>query len=98
MTSLDPRLPTTRRGLLFLGSAALLAACSSTLPATVLPQPVARSPEALTRAQILAAINGVRRSHGSGDWTYDDRLENAARSQARLMAQKDTMSHDLGVT
>jgi uncharacterized protein YkwD len=86
----------TRRSVLFLLSAAALSACASTVP--VLPRSAASTPEALTDAEILSAINAVRAANGSPPWTYNAALESAARSQASLMAQKNTMSHDLGVT
>lgn len=86
---------TTRRGFIMLSAAAALAACSTTIP--VLPK-AASSPESMSDEEILTAINAVRRANGAPPWTYNSRLEDAARSQARLMAQKNTMSHDLGVT
>lgn len=85
----------TRRGFIILGAAAALAACSSTIP--VLPKGNS-TPETLSDEEILAAINAVRKANGAPAWTYNRRLEDAARSQARLMAQKNTLSHDLGVT
>lgn len=85
----------TRRGFILLTATAALAACSTTIP--MLPKG-ASTPETLTDAEILVAINTVRRANGAPPWTYNTRLEEAARSQARLMAQKNTMSHDLGVT
>lgn len=85
----------TRRSFLVLASAAALSACASTVP--IIPKS-ANAPQDLTDAEILVAINGVRAANGSPPWTYNQALENAARSQARLMAQKNTMSHDLGVT
>ncbi|WP_224701205.1 CAP domain-containing protein [Devosia aquimaris] len=84
-----------RRSFLFLGAAAALSACSATIP--VLPK-TANSPENLTDEEILADINAVRRANGAPAWAYNVALENAARSQARLMASKETMSHNLGVT
>lgn len=87
---------TTRRGFIILGAAAALSACSTTIP--VLPKSASSTPETLSDDEILVAINAVRKANGSPAWTYNDRLEAAARSQARLMAQKNTMSHDLGVT
>lgn len=84
-----------RRSFLVLGAAAALAACSATIP--VLPKS-ASTPETLTDAEILTAINAVRKANGAPPWTYNARLENAARAQARLMAQKNTLSHNLGVT
>jgi uncharacterized protein YkwD len=93
---MDPlMLTTTRRGFIMLSAAAALAACSTTIP--MLPKG-ASTPETLTDDEILTAINTVRRANGAPPWTYNARLEDAARSQARLMAQKNTMSHDLGVT
>ncbi|WEK03195.1 MAG: CAP domain-containing protein [Candidatus Devosia phytovorans] len=86
----------TRRSLIVMGAATLLAACTTTIP--VLPKSAASSPETLSDDEILIAINAVRRANGAPPWTYNSNLEAAARSQARLMAQKDTMSHDLGVT
>lgn len=88
-------LQTTRRSFFLLTAAAALSACSTTIP--VLPK-TASTPETLTDAEILAAINAVRKANGAPPWTYNTRLEEAARSQARLMAQKNTLSHDLGVT
>jgi uncharacterized protein YkwD len=96
-TFMDPLMltPMTRRGLLLLAAASTLAACSATIP--VLPKS-ASIPETLSDEEILAAINAVRRANGAPPWQYNSRLESAARSQARLMAQKNTLSHDLGVT
>jgi uncharacterized protein YkwD len=88
-------LTTTRRGFILLTASAALAACSTTIP--MLPKG-ASTPETLTDDEILTAINTVRRANGAPPWSYNTRLEEAARSQARLMAQKNTMSHDLGVT
>ncbi|MCR6670431.1 CAP domain-containing protein [Devosia ginsengisoli] len=87
---------TTRRGFLVLTAATGLAACSTTIP--MLPKAAASTPETLTDDEILAAINAVRKANGAPPWAYNTRLEDAARSQARLMAQKNTLSHDLGVT
>ena len=86
----------TRRAALVLAASSLLSACASTIPP--LPAKVSDRPEDLTRDQIIATINAVRRANGAGSWSYNPQLETAARSQARLMANKDTLSHDLGVT
>lgn len=83
----------TRRSLLILGSA-FLAGCSATIP----PPPGVTSPTQLTRSAILAAINDTRKRHGAPPLRYSSSLEAAARSQANLMASKDKLSHDLGVT
>lgn len=86
----------SRRAVLALGAASLLSACSATIPP--LPAVTSNRPEDLTRDQILIAINATRKANGAPDWSYNPRLEAAARSQARLMASKDTLSHDLGTT
>jgi uncharacterized protein YkwD len=88
----------SRRAVLFLGAASILSACAT---ANVAPLPSAsRSdrPEDLTREQIVDLINATRRANGAGPWRYNPALETAARSQARLMASKDTLSHNLGTT
>jgi uncharacterized protein YkwD len=88
----------SRRAVLIAGVAVLVAACSST---TVAPLPAARTsdrPEDLTRDDIVAAVNAVRRANGAGPWRYNPALEAAALSQARLMARQDKLSHDLGTT
>jgi uncharacterized protein YkwD len=46
----------------------------------------------------MAAINGARKANGRPPLSYNDRLEQAARSQAKLMASRDQLGHDLGVT
>lgn len=86
----------TRRAMLAMAGAAVLSACSSTVP--MLPASSASTPENLSDAEILAAINAVRKANGAPPWAYNGRLEAAARSQARLMAAKNKLSHDLGVT
>ena len=83
----------SRRSLLVLGSA-FLAGCTSAIP----PSPGATSPNQLSQAAILAAINGTRRANGKPPLRYNSHLEAAARSQADLMASRDRLSHDLGVT
>jgi uncharacterized protein YkwD len=94
MTRLD-RL--SRRTFLVFGAATVLSACATTVP----PMPARATssrPEDLTRDDFLAAINATRRANGAGAWRYSPALESAARTQARLMASKDTMSHNLGST
>jgi uncharacterized protein YkwD len=86
----------SRRAFLALGAAGLVSACSATIPP--LPAKTSDRPESLTRDEILAAINATRKANGAPAWTYNPLLEAAALSQARLMARKDTLSHDLGVT
>jgi uncharacterized protein YkwD len=84
----------SRRGLLVLAVAGLLSACSAVTPAPS----VVTTPAQLSTASITAAINGVRAANGRPPLAYSPRLEAAARSQAQLMAQRDRLSHDLGVT
>lgn len=86
----------TRRSFLVLGAATTLSACATTIP--LLPASANASPDALSREQIIGAVNAVRAANGAPAWSYSVQLEEAARSQARLMAAKNTMSHDLGVT
>jgi uncharacterized protein YkwD len=83
----------SRRHFVVFGGAALLTGCT----AAMIPSGTTR-PGELNQATILAAINGTRARNGKPPLKYNARLESAARSQANLMAQKDTLSHDLGVT
>ncbi len=87
----------TRRGLIVFSLTSVVAACSSVVP------PMANTrrsttPEDLSQSSILAAINGARRANGKPPLRYNGSLEVAARRQARLMADKDQLSHNLGVT
>lgn len=84
----------TRRAFVVLSAAALLSGCTAVGPAPG----VATTPARLSPATITAAINGVRKANGRPPLVYDPRLESAARSQAKLMASKDQLSHDLGVS
>jgi uncharacterized protein YkwD len=91
-------MPITRRAFVILGAGASLSACASIGVTSVVPAG-ATSPAQLTQAAILAAVNDARRLNGNHKpMTYSTRLEAAARSQANLMAQKDTLAHNLGVT
>lgn len=92
-------MPFTRRAFLIIGAGASLSACSSigglgtTVPAG------ATTPQQLNQSTILAAINAARRANGGHKpFTYNQQLEVAARSQANLMASKDQLAHNLGVT
>lgn len=84
----------TRRAFVVLGAASLLTACTAKGPTPG----VSTSPTQLSTGAILSAINGVRAANGRRPLAYNKRLEGAARAQAQLMAQKDQLSHDLGVT
>ncbi len=85
----------SRRGFILLGAASVLSACTSVVGPGVV---TTTKPPQLTTATITAAINGVRRVNGRKPLAYSARLEAAARSQARLMARRDQLSHDLGVS
>jgi len=86
----------SRRGFLVAAAATTLSACSTT---TMPPMaPADSSPEALTPESILRQVNAVRAANGSPAWSWSPQLAEAARSQAQLMAAKDKLSHDLGVT
>lgn len=84
----------SRRGFILLGAAGLLSACTAKGPVPG----ISTSPAQLSTASITAAINGVRKANGRPPLAYNSRLEAAARSQVVLMARKDQLSHDLGVT
>ena len=83
----------TRRHFVAFGAAALLSGCTSAMA----PSGSTASRE-LSQSAIIAAINGTRARNGKPPLKYNPRLESAARSQANLMAQKDTLSHNLGIT
>jgi uncharacterized protein YkwD len=88
----------TRRAFLVAGAGFSLSACASIGGFTNVPSG-ATTPVELTQASILAAINEARRINGGHKpMTYNVMLEAAARSQANLMAAKDTLAHNLGVT
>jgi uncharacterized protein YkwD len=87
----------TRRAFVILGAGATLSGCASIGLGTIVPTG-ATTPVELTEDSILAAVNEARRANGGHKpMTYNLALEAAARSQANLMAQKDTLAHDLGV-
>lgn len=90
----------SRRHVVLFGSAALLSGCSAAIAPmkTTTTAAATTGPAQLTQAGILAAINGTRAKYGKPPLAYNTRLETAARSQANLMASKDQLSHDLGVT
>src|SRR6185503_15260706 len=67
----------TRRGFLVLGAAASLTACGPELPTTVTPA------AEVTPAEMLAAINDVRRQYGSNPLVLSPVLTKMANNQAR---------------
>jgi len=86
-------MPLTRRSFLGLAALPLLAACSTAYAPVTHTAPVQ-----LTRDAILMAINEARADNGKPPLVYNEALEQAARRQANLMAQKGKLSHDLGET
>ncbi|MBN9316864.1 MAG: CAP domain-containing protein [Devosia sp.] len=92
-------MPRLRTGFIILATTTLLAACTSVVPPAPGPGKTATTPPVqLTQGGILSAINNTRAANGKPPLRYNVKLEDAARSQANLMAAKDTLSHDLGVT
>lgn len=87
-----------RSGFMIIVTAVLLTACSSVVAPAPGRNSTAAAPVQLTQGGILAAINSTRAANGKPPLRYNVKLEAAARSQANLMAAKDTLSHDLGVT
>ena len=86
----------TRRAFIIVGGGACLSACASF--GTNVPSGNT-APQQLNQATILAAINEARRLNGGHKpLAYNTALEAAARSQANLMASKDQLAHNLGVT
>lgn len=88
----------TRRAFIIVGAGASLSACASFGLGTNVPAGTT-TPAELNQASILAAINEARRINGGHKpLAYNVALETAARSQATLMASKDQLAHNLGVT
>jgi uncharacterized protein YkwD len=86
-----------RRRFFALAGISLLGACTSIVPPAPAPGP-SPGPSQLTRDAIISAINRTRAANGRPPLKYNTQLETAARSQANLMASKDQLSHNLGVT
>lgn len=85
----------SRRGFLVLGAAAALSGCSNA--AGIVPAGVT-SPAGLSQGTIMAAINGTRKEHGIAPLRYSGTLESLARTHVRLMAARNTLSHEIGGT
>ena len=85
----------SRRHFVVFGAAALLTGCSTAMIPSGTTSP---APTQLSQSAIVAAINSTRAHNGKPPLQYSSRLEAAARSQANLMASKDQLSHNLGVT
>ena len=90
--------PLTRRAFIIIGAGASLSACGTFGMTTVVPSG-STSPQQLTQDAILSAVNEARRINGNHrPMTYNLQLQAAAQFQANLMAQKDTLAHDVGYT
>jgi uncharacterized protein YkwD len=88
----------TRRAFLIAGAGVSLGGCASLGFGTIVP-PGATPPQALDQATIVALINQARTENGGHKpLAYNTALEAAARTQAHLMATKDQLAHDLGMT
>ena len=91
-------MPLTRRLFLIAGAAVSLTGCASIGLTTNVPTGNT-TPQELSQASILSAINEARRINGNHKpLTYNTQLEAACRFQADLMANKDTLAHDVGYT
>ncbi len=82
----------TRRAVLAAGLGLAASACSTYLPSGT------TTPATLSRSVILQQINATRAAYGREPLTYNPLLEDAARTHARLMAEKGILSHTLGGT
>ena len=82
----------SRRHFLLLSSGLLVSSCTPYAFTT------ATAPAALSPATMASKINEVRGANGRKPVTYNAKLTAAARSHSRLMAARDELSHNLGVT
>jgi uncharacterized protein YkwD len=80
----------TRRGFIVLGAAFGLSGCGEYIPTTVTPAVAA------TPAEMVDAINAVRKQNGSKPLAYSPALAGVAAGQARAMVAHDQLSHDFG--
>src|SRR3954462_3878381 len=93
-----PPMTITRRAFIIVRTSASLSPCPAIGIDTNVPAGTT-TPQQLTQASILAAVNEARRLNGGQKpMAYNVKLEQAARSQANLMANKDQLAHNLGVT
>ena len=83
----------SRRSFLVVSVAGLLSGCTG----GIVPSG-STSPAQLSVATMTAQINATRTANGQKPLTYNARLAEAARQQANLMASRDQLSHDLGVS
>lgn len=81
----------TRRSFIVLGAALALSACSNAyVPASTTPA------VAVSAADMVAEINAIRRANGRPPLVFNATLAEAARHQARMMADRDELSHNFG--
>ena len=91
-------MPSTRRLFLIACAALALTGCTGFGITSNVPTGTT-TPQQLSQASILSAINEARRINGNHKpLTYNPELEAACRFQADLMAKKDTLAHDVGYT
>lgn len=85
----------SRRHVLAAGAAFLTASCTTMRP----PPPGETLPADLSPAVAARVVNEVRRANGNlPALSYNARLAAAALEQARAMAARDQVSHELGTT
>lgn len=80
-----------RRGFVLFGAAALLSGCASNYVPSTITTAVDVTPD-----QMLAEINAIRKANGRPALSFNSTLADAARNQARMMADRDELSHDFG--
>ncbi len=84
----------SRRAFLVAGTGLALGACAS---GGIVPKG-ATSPQQLSQGSMLTAINAARAANGGHrPMRYNTALETAARTQVRLMVEKDQLAHDVGM-
>jgi uncharacterized protein YkwD len=84
-----------RRNFLALGVAAACASCTF-IEEPRLDYGSSTQPEAVNPARAAQAVNFVRAQHGASPLTFNPLLQQAALEQARAMAARDELSHNLG--
>jgi uncharacterized protein YkwD len=84
----------SRRAFLVAGTGFALSACAS---GGIVPRG-ATAPQQLTQGAMLTAVNAARAANGGHrPLGYNTALEAAARTQVRLMVEKDQLAHDVGM-
>jgi len=84
----------SRRAFLVAGAGFTLSACAS---GGIVPRG-ATTPQQLSQGAMLTAVNAARAANGGHrPLGYNTALEAAARTQVRLMVEKDQLAHDVGM-